>query len=94
MYSWFIILKKMRVIVGIDECDESLYALQWTVDNLCNGLMNSAAGGERNLLTLVHVHQPSKHYGVGPSAFPAGPGVAGSLPSFLQSINVQSVCNS
>ncbi|GMI71132.1 hypothetical protein like AT3G11930 [Hibiscus trionum] len=61
----------MRVIVGIDESDESFYALQWAVSNLFNGLI----GGEPNLVTLVHVHQPSKRYAVPPSAFPAGVGV-------------------
>ncbi|KAL4339611.1 hypothetical protein GQ457_08G017050 [Hibiscus cannabinus] len=57
----------MRVIVGIDESDESLYALEWATNNLFNG--------EPNLVTLVHVHPPSKRYGVSPSAIPAGPGV-------------------
>ena len=70
----------MRVMVGIDDSDESFYALQWAVNNLFNGLIRAApavAGGEPSLLALVHVHQPSKHYGVAPSAFPAGPGVTG-----------------
>ncbi|XVE61336.1 hypothetical protein DITRI_Ditri06bG0031200 [Diplodiscus trichospermus] len=60
----------MRVMVSIDQSDESFYALKWAIDNLFDGL----TGAEPSLLTLVHVHQPSKHYGVGPSAFPAGPG--------------------
>ncbi|EOY09646.1 Adenine nucleotide alpha hydrolases-like superfamily protein, putative [Theobroma cacao] len=68
----------MRVMVGIDGSDASFYALQWTLDNLFNGLISPApavVGGEATLLTLVHVHQPIKHYGFAPSAFPAGPGV-------------------
>ncbi|KAK8554099.1 hypothetical protein V6N13_073015 [Hibiscus sabdariffa] len=66
----------MRVIVGIDESDESFYALQWAMNNLFNGLI----GGEPSLVTLVHVRPPSKRYGVPPAAFPAGPGVT-ALPS-------------
>ncbi|KAK8628831.1 hypothetical protein V6N13_009412 [Hibiscus sabdariffa] len=66
----------MRVIVGIDESDESFYALEWATNNLFNGIV----GGEPNLVTLVHVHPPSKRYGVAPSAIPAGPGVT-ALPS-------------
>ncbi|XP_022765783.1 universal stress protein PHOS34-like [Durio zibethinus] len=71
--------EKTRVMVGIDESDESFYALEWAVNNLFNGLIGASpgvAGGEPSLLTLVHVQQPPKHYGVAPSAFPAGPGVA------------------
>ena len=67
----------MRVMVGIDE---SFYAFQWAVNNLFNGLISVApvvAGRESSLLTLVHVQQPSKHYGVAPSTFPTGkPGVS------------------
>ncbi|XP_039004230.1 universal stress protein PHOS34-like [Hibiscus syriacus] len=59
----------MRAIVGIDESEESFYALQWAVTNLFS------AGGEPNMVTLAHVHQPSKRYGVAPSAIPAGVGV-------------------
>ncbi|XVE75806.1 hypothetical protein DITRI_Ditri12bG0121600 [Diplodiscus trichospermus] len=75
----------MRVMLGIYGSDESFYALQWAVDNLFNGLISAApavAGGEPNLLTLVHVQQPpSKHYGVAPSAFPAGKPGAVAYPS-------------
>lgn len=81
----------MRVMVGIDGSDASFYALQWTLDNLFNGLISPApavVGGEATLLTLVHVHQPIKHYGFAPSAFPAGPGVLGkSYPWYLPIIS-------
>ncbi|KAE8726491.1 putative Adenine nucleotide alpha hydrolases-like superfamily protein [Hibiscus syriacus] len=63
----------MRVIVGIDESEESFYALQWAVTNL----FSAGGEGEPNMLTLAHVHQPSKRYGAAPSAIPAGVGVAG-----------------
>lgn len=77
----------MRVIVGIDDSKESFYALQWAVNNLFNGETSAAAaavgGGEPSLLTLVHVHQPTKNYGVAPSAFPAGPGVLGNFKLYI-----------
>ncbi|KAK9036858.1 hypothetical protein V6N11_021783 [Hibiscus sabdariffa] len=64
-------VKTMRVMVGIDESDESFSALRWTLHNVC-----AAADGEEDehgfrliTLTLVHVHQPFHLYYV-----PAGPG--------------------
>ncbi|XWS27225.1 hypothetical protein CRYUN_Cryun26dG0096400 [Craigia yunnanensis] len=68
----------MRVMVGIDESDESFYALQWAVNNLFNGLINAPS-----LLTLIHVHQPSKHYGVAPFAFLAGKSGVSAYPSTM-----------
>ncbi|KAE8666119.1 putative Adenine nucleotide alpha hydrolases-like superfamily protein [Hibiscus syriacus] len=61
----------MRVMVGMDKGKESFYALQWAVTNLFS------SGVEMNMVTLAHVHQPSKRFGVAPSAIPAGVGVTG-----------------
>ncbi|OMO68720.1 Universal stress protein A [Corchorus olitorius] len=68
-------------MVGIDESDESFYALQWAIDKLFRNEFVIAADVELepSSLTLLHVRQPSKHYGgAAPTgtAFPAGPGVA------------------
>ena len=63
-------------MVGIDDSDESFYALQWVLDNLFSGLSAPPVAGQRSgLLMLVHVHQPFQPYG-----FPgARPGVAGKI---------------
>ncbi|XWS43297.1 hypothetical protein CRYUN_Cryun16bG0090800 [Craigia yunnanensis] len=68
----------MRIMVRIDDNDESFYALQWVLDNLFSGLIAPLEAGKRaGLLTLVHVHQPFQPYG-----FPgARPGVAAFYPS-------------
>ncbi|OMO51886.1 Universal stress protein A [Corchorus capsularis] len=77
----------MKVMVGIDESDESFYALQWAIDKLFRNEFAIAADVELEpaSLTLLHVRQPSKHYGgaAAPTgtAFPAGPGVAANYPS-------------
>ncbi|XVE96207.1 hypothetical protein REPUB_Repub02eG0201700 [Reevesia pubescens] len=65
-------VKRMRVMVGIDESDQSFHALQWTLDNLVGGL--TAPVPEPNeepglLITLVHARQVFHRYGV-----PVGPG--------------------
>ncbi|WRX24724.1 UspA - like 10 [Theobroma cacao] len=65
-------------MVGIDDSDESFYALQWFLDNLFPDLSAALSAG---LLTLVHVQQPFQPYG-----FPAArPGVAGKSTPFYPS---------
>ncbi|XVF76013.1 hypothetical protein PTKIN_Ptkin13bG0233400 [Pterospermum kingtungense] len=75
----------MRVMVGIDDSEESFYALQRAINNLFNGQTSAAAPGlageEPSLLTLVHVHQPIRNYGIASTAFPAGPGIRAAYPS-------------
>ncbi|OMO51900.1 Universal stress protein A [Corchorus capsularis] len=71
----------MRVMVAIDDSDESFYALQWVLDNPFSRLMTAppppaaaaAAGHDSGsgLLTLVHVQQPFQPYGF-PAASSAG----------------------
>ncbi|XP_022744518.1 universal stress protein PHOS34-like [Durio zibethinus] len=68
----------MRVMVGIDDSDDSFYALQWVLDNLFSDLSASPVADERaGLLTLVHLQQPFQPYG-----FPgARPEVAALYPT-------------
>ncbi|XP_021283189.1 uncharacterized protein LOC110415791 [Herrania umbratica] len=68
----------MRVMVGIDESDESFHALQWTLDSLFDGISTRTAPPEEanqeeagNLLTLLHVQQAFHHFGI-----PVGPGAS------------------
>lgn len=52
------LVKKTRIIVGIDESDESFHALQWTLDNLFGCITATAidkAGSWLITLSLVHV---------------------------------------
>ncbi|OMO68721.1 Universal stress protein A [Corchorus olitorius] len=74
----------MRVMVAIDDSDESFYALEWVLANPFSRLMTAppppaaAAGHDSgsSLLTLVHVQQPFQPYG-----FPAASaGVSGCRP--------------
>lgn len=75
-------VKKMKVVVAIDESEGSLHALVWALDHLftttaSTGASASVTGGEvtdlaehpRGSLILVHVQQPFQHY-----MFPSGPG--------------------
>ncbi|GMJ09499.1 hypothetical protein like AT3G11930 [Hibiscus trionum] len=66
-------VRRMRVMVGIDESDESFNALRWTLHNVCGCNITAAANEEDDglrliTLSLVHVHQPFHLYYV-----PAGP---------------------
>ncbi|XVE61337.1 hypothetical protein DITRI_Ditri06bG0031300 [Diplodiscus trichospermus] len=66
--------KIMRVMVGIDDSDDSLYALQWTLNHLFHPITAPAPPETdeeaRFLITLVHVHQDLPPYSipVGPAA--------------------------
>ncbi|KAF6169860.1 hypothetical protein GIB67_034252, partial [Kingdonia uniflora] len=68
--------KMMKVMVAIDESEESLYPLKWTVDHLFLGLpppvvapppLESDVG---MVAVLIHVQQPFQH-----TVIPAGPAV-------------------
>lgn len=48
--------EKMRVMVAIDDSDESFYALQWVLDNLLN------QDQANHHLTIIHVMEPLPHY--------------------------------
>ncbi|XP_017613407.2 uncharacterized protein LOC108458501 isoform X3 [Gossypium arboreum] len=76
------LVKKTRIMVGIDESDESFHGLQWTLDNLFGCITataapeqpeaNDKAGSRLITLSLVHVQQAFHLQYV-----PAGPGGTG-----------------
>ncbi|XP_010524879.1 PREDICTED: universal stress protein A-like protein isoform X2 [Tarenaya hassleriana] len=55
--------KKLRVLVAVDESENSFYAIEWAMDHLRDVISaepdTGRAGG---LLTLLHVHPPYAHY--------------------------------
>ncbi|XP_042486840.1 uncharacterized protein LOC122067056 isoform X2 [Macadamia integrifolia] len=75
--------KQMKVMVAIDESEESFHALKWALDHLFFFMpsSSSSAGGvaaaeaeltqnqEHGMVILVHVQQPFHYY-----IAPAGPG--------------------
>ncbi|KAF2289568.1 hypothetical protein GH714_037184 [Hevea brasiliensis] len=74
----------MRVMVAVDESEESFYALQWTLDNLSNGITaTNEPSMESGMLCLVHV-QPPFH----PAVYPLGPGGAAfyTPPAVMESV--------
>ncbi|PIA54170.1 hypothetical protein AQUCO_00900612v1 [Aquilegia coerulea] len=70
--------EKKRVLVAVDESDESIYALKWTLDNLflygststSHVVDKKQKDEEAGVVILVHVQQPFQHF-----IFPTGPGV-------------------
>ncbi|KAK9289741.1 hypothetical protein L1049_007900 [Liquidambar formosana] len=64
-------MKKMRMMVAIDESEESFYALKWALDRF---LAYKGVTAEQNpdsyMLTIVHVQHPFQHF-----IYPAGPTV-------------------
>ncbi|MBA0776530.1 hypothetical protein Gotri_011513, partial [Gossypium trilobum] len=84
------LVKKTRILVGIDESDESFHGLQWPLDNLFGCITataapeqpeaNDEAGSRLITLSLVHVQQAFHlHY------VPAGPGgTAFYIPSSVE----------
>ncbi|XP_010519995.1 PREDICTED: universal stress protein A-like protein isoform X2 [Tarenaya hassleriana] len=70
-----------KVMVAIDESDNSFYALQWVIDHFSSLVVpqpppeaeeeSPAAATDGGMLTVVHVQQPFQQF-----AFPAGPGGA------------------
>ncbi|XP_044508119.1 universal stress protein A-like protein [Mangifera indica] len=79
--------KKLKMMVCIDDSEESFYALKWSLDNLycIAGLTAgpSQDGSDGCKLTIVHVQHPFQHF-----LFPAGPGAATSYatPSMVESV--------
>ncbi|KAL8129450.1 hypothetical protein V2J09_018605 [Rumex salicifolius] len=86
--------RKLKVLIGMDDSDESFYALQWALNNLLKPVANeqsnappllAAAGDpsqdERCLLYLVHVQQPFQSY-----VYPAGPAVFATTTSVMESV--------
>ncbi|XP_030925438.1 uncharacterized protein LOC115952404 [Quercus lobata] len=67
-------IKKLKVMVAIDDSDGSFYALKWAVDHLFVAIGTVAPETsleEVGMVVLVHVKQPFQHFTV-----PAGPGGA------------------
>ncbi|KAK4581871.1 hypothetical protein RGQ29_025151 [Quercus rubra] len=64
-------IKKLKVMVAIDDSDGSFYALKWAVDHLfvAIGVAPETSLEELGMVVLVHVQQPFQHFPV-----PAGPG--------------------
>ncbi|XP_011094182.1 uncharacterized protein LOC105173950 [Sesamum indicum] len=85
--------EKMRVMVAMDESDESFYALHWVLNNLFSpGIVatetqthyhhdDSNSNNTMNMLTLIHVMEPFPHY--------VFPGMQAVFPttSVIQSVN-------
>ncbi|XP_031381747.1 universal stress protein A-like protein isoform X1 [Punica granatum] len=61
-------IRKMKVMVALDESDGSFYALRWTLDHLFRG-RTLEENDRLGRVTVVHVQQPFQQY-----VFPAGPG--------------------
>lgn len=66
-------IKKLKVMVAIDDSDGSFYALKWAVDHLfvAIGVAPETSLEEVGMVVLVHVQQPFQHFTVS-----AGPGGA------------------
>ncbi|TYH76883.1 hypothetical protein ES332_D04G116400v1 [Gossypium tomentosum] len=90
------LVKKTRIMVVIDESDESFHGLQWTLDNLFGCITataapeqpeaNDEAGSRLITLSLVHVQQAFHlHY------VPAGPGGTVSTAFYIPSSVEESV---
>lgn len=80
-------MRKMEVMVALDESDGSFYALRWALDHLFRG--RTLEGNDRlGRVTVVHVQEPFQHY-----VFPAGPGGAGAVMSIIN-ISTRTVSNS
>ncbi|XP_043702308.1 universal stress protein A-like protein [Telopea speciosissima] len=82
--------KQMKVMVAIEECEESFNALKWALENLFFFLSSSSAGvaaeteltqnQEHGIVILLHVQQPFQNYIV-----PVGP-IIHATPSMLMSV--------
>ncbi|ESW17742.1 hypothetical protein PHAVU_007G264400 [Phaseolus vulgaris] len=69
---------RMKVMVGVDESDGSLYALKWAIDNLFTAMATVGEATEENegMVFLLHV-EPKVHNFV----YPVGPGGAAFYPA-------------
>lgn len=79
-------IKKLKVMVAIDDSDGSFYALKWAVDHLivAIGVAPEMSLEEVGMVVLVHVQQPFQHFTV----VPAGPGGAGNSQLILYTLNL------
>ncbi|XP_057498026.1 uncharacterized protein LOC130782653 [Actinidia eriantha] len=76
--------KSMRLMVAVDDSDESFYALKWALDNLFPMAVSGggAVGEAVGMVTVLHVMQPFQ-----PLILPAGPGAAAfATPSMVESV--------
>lgn len=55
--------EKVKVVVAVDDSDESSYALKWVLENLVG------PDTDEYFLTIIHVMEPFPHY-----MFPGSPG--------------------
>uniref|UniRef100_A0A7N0RIK8 UspA domain-containing protein n=1 Tax=Kalanchoe fedtschenkoi TaxID=63787 RepID=A0A7N0RIK8_KALFE len=65
--------KAMKVMVAVDDSEESFYALNWALDYVIGG-------GDNGMVTVVNVQHPFQHY-----IYPAGPAVY-ATSSVLESV--------
>lgn len=72
--------KVMKLLVAIDDSDESFYALRWALQNFF--LAPQAADQDPNTITLIHVKKPAFQ----PLIYPAGPGPVIVSTSMLTSV--------
>lgn len=64
----------MKVMVGLDESNGSLYALEWVISNILKPKQDTDQNQDL-LVYLVHVNIPFQTY-----VYPAGPGTLFSFP--------------
>ena len=78
-------IKKLKVMVAIDDSDGSFYALKWAVDHLfvAIGVAPETSLEEVGMVVLVHVQQPFQHFPV-----PAGPGGVGNSQLILYTLSL------
>lgn len=78
-------IKKLKVMVAIDDSDGSFYALKWAVDHLfvATGVAPETSLEEVGMVVLVHVQQPFQHLTVS-----AGPGGAGNSQLILYTLSL------
>ena len=79
-------IKKLKVMVAIDDSDGSFYALKWAVDHLFVAIGTVAPETsleEVGMVVLVHVKQPFQHFTV-----PAGPGGASNSQLILSTLSL------
>ncbi|KAL9230815.1 hypothetical protein vseg_006115 [Gypsophila vaccaria] len=58
----------MKVMVGLDESEGSLYSLNWVLNNVLSTTNNIIQEDAPNMVYLVHVNPPFQSY-----VYPAGP---------------------
>ncbi|KAL2456071.1 Adenine nucleotide alpha hydrolase-like superfamily protein [Forsythia ovata] len=70
-------VEKMKILVAIDDSEESFYALGWVLDNF----FKQSLGGATYELIIIHVMEPLPNY-----IFPGAPAVYPTT-SVVQSVN-------